>query len=213
MAGASSFLLGVFRLLKLNIVVVGTGLVHNASVWLEVDDAVCHGLDEFVVMLFNFIRLNDLKITRLDVAFDDHSGLLNIRQIVEDTQSGMYISKSDYWETVLSSKGSTVQIGSPQSKVLIRIYDKAAERGYTPDVHWVRVEIQLRDDRAVQFTKIPLSIGQAFAGVLLNYLRYIEPSEDVNKWRWPMTAYWSALVEDAERISIYQTPGMERFHK
>ena len=162
-------------------------------------------------MLFNFIRLNDLKITRLDVAFDDHSGLLNIRQILEDTQSGMYISKSDYWETVLSSKGSTVQIGSPQSKVLIRIYNKAAERGYTSDVHWVRVEIQLRDDRAVQFTKIPLSIGQAFSGVLLNYLRYIEPSEDVNKWRWPMTAYWSALVEDAERISIYQTPGMLKF--
>ena len=185
----------------------------DMGVWVEMSGQGCRTFESLSNVgwdrLFQFIRINELKITRLDVAFDDHSGLLNIRQIVEDTQCGMYVSKSDYWETVLSSKGSTVQIGSPQSKVLIRIYDKAAERGYTPDVHWIRVEIQLRDDRAVQFTKIPLPIGQAFAGVLVNYLRYIEPAEDANKWRWPMTDYWSALVGAAERISVYQAPGME----
>lgn len=185
----------------------------DMGVWVEMSGQGCRTFESLSKVgwdsLFKFIRDNTLKITRLDVAFDDHTGLLNIRQIVNDTQCGMYISKSDYWETVLSSKGSTVQIGSPQSKVLIRIYDKAAERGYSSDVHWVRVEIQLRDDRAVQFTKIPLPIGQAFAGVVLNYLRYIEPAKDVNKWRWPMTDYWAALVGAAERISIYQAPGME----
>jgi len=165
----------------------------DMGVWVEMSGQGCRTFESLSKVdwdsLFKFIRDNTLKITRLDVAFDDHTGLLNIRQIVNDTQCGMYISKSDYWETVLSSKGSTVQIGSPQSKVLIRIYDKAAERGYSSDVHWVRVEIQLRDDRAVQFTKIPLPIGPAFAGVVLNYLRYIEPAEDANKWRWPMTDY------------------------
>lgn len=185
----------------------------DMGVWVEMSGQGCRTFESLSKVgwdsLFKFIRDNTLKITRLDVAFDDHTGLLNIRQIVNDTQCGMYISKSDYWETVLSSKGSTVQIGSPQSKVLIRIYDKAAERGYSSDVHWVRVEIQLRDDRAVQFTKIPLPIGQAFAGVVLNYLRYIEPAKDVNKWRWPMTDYWAALVGAAERISVYQAPGME----
>ena len=56
---------------------------------------------------------------------------------------------------------------------------------------------------------IPLPIGEAFAGVLLNYLRYVEPDTDSNKWRWPMKDYWYNLVEDAERISIYTAPGME----
>ena len=125
----------------------------DMGVWVEMSGQGCRTFESLSNVgwdsLFKFIRENTLKITRLDVAFDDHTGLLNIRQIVNDTQCGMYISKSDYWETVLSSKGSTVQIGSPQSKVLIRIYDKAAERGYSSDVHWVRVEIQLRDDRAV----------------------------------------------------------------
>lgn len=185
----------------------------DMGVWVEMSGQGCRTFESLSSVgwdgLFKFIRDNGLKITRLDVAYDDHTGILDIRQICSDTQAGMYISKSDYWETVLSSKGSTIQIGSPQSKVLIRIYDKAAERGFGADVHWVRCEMQMRDDRAVQFTKILLPIGQAFAGVLLNYLRYIEPGEDSNKWRWPMTGYWFNLVQDAERISIFVAPGME----
>lgn len=185
----------------------------DMGVWVEMSGQGCRAFESFSAVrwerLFFFIRENGLKITRLDVAYDDHTGLLPMNRIVMDTQSGMYVSKSDYWETVLSSKGSTVQIGSPQSKVLIRIYDKSAERNCEQGTHWIRIEIQMRDDRAVQFTKIPLPIGEAFAGVLLNYLRYVEPSEDANKWRWPMTDYWMNLVEDAERISIYRTPGVE----
>lgn len=184
----------------------------DMGVWVEMTGQGCRTFESLSEVgwpaLFSFIVSQGLKITRLDVAYDDHTGILDIHDIVIDTQTGMFVSRSTYWETVLSSKGSTVQIGSPQSKVLIRIYDKAAERGI-PDTHWVRVEIQMRDERAIEFTHIPLPIGEAFAGVLLNYLRYIEPAEDVNKWRWPMKAYWLALVDDAEKISIYQAPGME----
>lgn len=184
----------------------------DMGVWVEMSGQGCRTFETLSSVgwdgIFSFIQQNGLKITRLDVAYDDHTGILDIRDIVDDTRDGMYVSRSDYWETVLSSKGTTVQIGSPQSKVLIRIYDKAAERGKT-DEHWIRCEMQLRDDRAVQFTKIPLPIGQAYAGVLLNYLRYVEPGDDSNKWRWPMRDYWYRLVEDAEKISIFQAPGME----
>ena len=155
------------------------------------------------------IQLAGMKITRLDVAFDDHTGVLPLKEVIDDTQCGMYVSRSDYWETRLSSKGSMIQIGSPQSKILIRIYDKAAERGYDSDTHWVRCEMQMRDDRALEFSKLSKPIGQAFAGVLLNYLRYVVPADDANRWRWPMTRYWAYLISDAERISIYRSPGME----
>ena len=125
-------------------------------------------------------------------------------------EAGLYVSRSDYWETVLSSKGSTVQIGSPQSKVLVRIYDKAAERHCEPGTHWVRVEMQLRDDRALQFTKIPMTVGEAFSGVLLNYLRYVIPDDtDTNKWRWQMTDYWLDTLEVLTPIKIYTAPGMD----
>ena len=190
----------------------------DMGVWVELSGQGCRTFESLSTLasdpeekwrkLFAFIVEQELKITRLDVAYDDHIGVLDIREIASDTQCGMYISRSNYWETILSSKGTTVQIGSPQSKVLIRIYDKAAERGKT-DEHWVRCELQLRDDRAVQFCKIPLTIGESFAGVLLNYLRYIDPCEDSNKWRWPMKPYWTRLIDSAEKISIYSAPGME----
>lgn len=186
----------------------------DMGVWVEMSGQGCRAFESLSAVsweqLFFFIRENGLKITRLDVAYDDHTGILPMNEIVHDTQCGMFVSRSEYWETVLSSKGSTVQIGSPQSKVLIRIYDKAAERKCEAGTHWIRCEIQMRDDRAAQFTKIPMPIGQAFAGVILNYLRYVEPSDDdANKWRWPMTDYWMNLVEDSQRISIYRTPGLE----
>lgn len=185
----------------------------DMGVWVEMSGQGCRTFESLSAVgwerLFLFIQENGLKITRLDVAYDDHTGVLPMREIVNDTQSGMFVSRSDYWETVLSSKGSTAQVGSPKSDVLIRIYDKAAERKCEPGTHWIRCEIQMRDDRAVQFTKIQLPIGQAFAGVLLNYLRFINPGTDSNRWRWPMKEYWSNLVEDAQRISIYQSPGTD----
>lgn len=92
----------------------------DMGVWVEMSGQGCRTFESLSKVgwegIFSFIRDNGLKITRLDVAYDDHSGILNIREIASDTQAGMYISKSDYWETVLSSKGTTVQIGSPQAR-------------------------------------------------------------------------------------------------
>ena len=70
--------------------------------------------------------------------------------------------------------------------------------------------MQLRDDRAIQYSKKPLSIGEAFSGVLLNYLRYVIPDEtDSNKWRWQKTDYWLDLLEVLTPSKIYSAPGME----
>ena len=142
------------------------------------------------VGLFRWIQENGCKITRLDVAYDDHTGVLPIETIFDDTRDGKYVSKSDYAEWTGSTKGTSVYVGAPSSKVRIRMYDKAAER-HIPDTHWIRCELQLRDDRAQAFTELVLPIGDAFAGVVLNYLRYVEPSDkDENRWRWPMIEYW-----------------------
>lgn len=186
----------------------------DMGVWVEMSGQGCRTFETLSSVgwegLFRFIHENDLHMTRLDVAFDDHTGILPLDEIADDAQNGRFVSRMNYWETVLSSKGTTVQIGSPQSKVLVRIYDKAMERGCEDGTHWVRCEMQLRDDRAAQFTNIDMPIGEAFAGVLLNYLRFVEPDEeDTNKSRWPMKPYWEALVGDAQRISIFTAPGME----
>ena len=72
----------------------------------------------------------------------------------------------------------------------------------------MRVELQLRDSRAEEFSKIPMTVGEAFAGVLLNYLRFVEPDEtDTNKSRWQTADYWYALIGDVGRIKIFTVPG------
>ena len=198
----------------------------NDSVWLEMSGQGCRAFESFgngnYKLIFDLCEKlpGDFHLTRLDIAFDDRflpecsdekcTGILDIYQLCSDTVAGNYISRSSEWQVVQSSKGASVGIGSMKSDVYIRIYDKAAERGYTDGTHWVRVELQLRDDRAFQFTKIDLPIGQAFCGVLLNYLRYLEPNPiDSNKSRWEIAQYWVELIDNASAISIYVKPGTE----
>ena len=187
---------------------------EDMGVWVEMSGQGCRNFEDLTTLpgkwddLLSFIHSNHLHMTRLDVAYDDHTGVLDIQRVADDTQAQLFISRMKYWEVVRSCKGTSVQIGSPQSKVLVRIYDKAAERGYDDGCHWVRVELQLRDGRAEEFSRIPMDIGEAFAGVLLNYLRFVEPDEtDTNKSRWQTADYLYALIGDVSRIKIFTVPG------
>lgn len=190
----------------------------DMGVWCEMSGQGCRAFETLSSVgwdrLFDWINRSDFKITRLDVAFDDHTGVLDIDRICNDTCKGNFVCRSDFWEVVRSSKGSAVYHGSPQSLIRFRIYDKARERNCEPGTHWIRVEMQLRNERAIAFTKLfdnPLiTIGDAFSGVLLNYLRYVEQDEtDSNKWRWSLTDYWFELVANISPIKIYTAPGME----
>lgn len=187
---------------------------EDMGVWVEMSGQGCRNFEDLTILprkfedIFDFIHSNNLNITRLDIAYDDHCGVLDIDTIASDTENQYFLSRMKYWEVVRSSKGTGVYIGSPQSKVRVRIYDKAAERGLDDGSHWVRIELQLRDGRASEFSKIPMDIGEAFAGVLLNYLRFVTPDEtDTNKSRWENTVYWDNLIGDIGRIKIYTLPG------
>lgn len=188
----------------------------DMGVWLELSGQGCRAFETIghadYDHLFRIVADNpqQMKITRLDVAFDDHTGLLDMNALIADTLCGNYVAKANSWECIQSSKGTSVIIGSRQSPVLIRIYDKAAERNITDGTHWIRIELQLRDDRAIEFVNKPYDVGETFSGVLLNYLRYVVPDEmDSNKWRWPLTDYWCDVVQDACRIQIYSKPGIK----
>lgn len=157
------------------------------------------------------------NITRLDLAFDDHTGLLDLHRIRQDTESRYYVSKAKYAEYVWSDdqdkdiQGMTVQVGSDKSDIKVRIYDKAAERGFK-DRHWIRVELQLRDDRArlaADDLVKEMDIGHTVSGILMNYLTFREPSEDSNKSRWPIADYWQALLTKMSGIKLWIAPGEE----
>jgi phage replication initiation protein len=188
----------------------------DMGTWCELSGQGCRAFETLSTLenkwedLFSDILISKMNITRLDVAYDDHTGTLDIDEIIQDTRKKEYVSKSDYWEIVESSKGQTVQFGSPQSDTLIRIYDKARERNCPAGEHWVRCELHLRRERAVAFMNLGLSIGQSYCGVMVNYLRFVDSMDgDSNKWRWPIKPYWGEFLCYANAISIYQSPGLE----
>lgn len=155
------------------------------------------------------------NVTRLDLAYDDHIGLLNMFRMELDTRDRNYVSPSKYSEIIWSDnqeddiQGMTIQIGSDKSDVKIRIYDKAAERKYK-DRYWIRVELQLRSERALIAARLLLEerhIGRTASGILRNYLTFRESSQDSNKSRWPIADYWDKVLMDMEKISLWISPG------
>lgn len=154
----------------------------------------------------------DYNITRLDLAFDDHSGILDIQRVLDDTDDHYYVSNFRWWKVEYGSEGTCIYHGSPTSDIRFRIYDKAAERGMSEDTHWIRVEAQLRKKNAMAAVAEILrdnDVGRTFSGILRNYLTYREPSDDKNKSRWPIADYWEKLINSVAAIRLWSDPGVE----
>lgn len=195
---------------------------EDMGVWLEMSGQGCRAFESYGTgdyeSLFDEVRENsgEMNLTRLDVAFDDHDGLLDIWELEKDTRSKSFVSKFRKtmvqweWDEMHALEGLSIYHGRKVSDVMIRIYDKAAERGYTDGRHWVRVELQLRDGRGLAFVDEPGTVGGKFAGVIRNYVRYVEQDgQDSNKRRWPMKSYWERFLGGVSAIRLYDKPGVE----
>lgn len=164
---------------------------EDMGIWLEMSGQGCRAFESYGTgdfdALFSEVLDNpdDMHITRLDVAFDDHTGILDIDEICKDAENQMYISRTNAWQVTRSDSGNSVTHGSRASEILIRIYDKAAERGFEDGRHWVRVELQLRRERARAFlaswrsrgVSLPVS-SETISGTLLNLILLIQIGAD-----------------------------------
>lgn len=96
-------------------------------------------------------------LSRVDIAFDDHSGVFDISEVCKDTFEGNYCSRSCnatiYDQIRKRLHGFSVMFGTKSSDIYLRIYDKARERGLKDGQHWIRCELVLKQDRAIEFVK------------------------------------------------------------
>jgi DNA relaxase NicK len=154
------------------------------------------------------------KISRLDLAADDTmAGILDIETIKEAVDKRYFISiaKKQPKEIVdHEGEGRTFYFGRGQSKTIIRIYDKAAERRAAGKMflgHWIRVEMQLRDERADSAIRYILDHPEEWqaqaAGWLLSSLDFKIPSDDPNKSRWETAPWWLAFLDHTSKERIY----------
>lgn len=164
------------------------------------------------------------KVGRIDVAWDDRAGVLPSPGVIRDWAYQGNVSSR--WKSVRRSdnfklhsnhdkgdEGETVYFGSSESDAMLRIYDKAAERraaGETVEGSWVRVELQMRHDRAhlmaCEVAKVWRDGARAVSrlvGVLRGYIDFKAPNPgDSNVRRWATVSWWVAFLEDATKARL-----------
>lgn len=164
------------------------------------------------------------RITRIDVAYDDLSGDLDLDLICNKTKDQEFVSRfKDSPAAIFSKGGNSSTFGRRAGNCFIRIYDKALERGYNEEMcakleiaypfHWVRCELQLRHDAAGGFVsnlkRDHANIGELYCSVLKNYLSFRDPVlTDSNKRRWPESDFWTKFLNGAHAISLFDRPGV-----
>lgn len=193
----------------------------NMGVWVEMTGEGCRAFEELSQIgwdaLLRRLCQPDINVTRLDIAGDDREGILNMDRMLRDVRSGNVVSRFRSRKVILAYKGDTpcgmtLYFGSAQSKAAIRIYDKAAERNLGAGTHWIRCELQLRDERAAEFLRkmCASSLGVIYTGALAAYLRFVAPSKtDSNKSRSPTRRYWTRFLNNAASISLFTAAGLE----
>ncbi len=146
------------------------------------------------------------------MALDDYVGRLSLEQINEKVDKREVISKFrtfrrheeiDLTTAASEHEGNTVYFGSKVSLFLIRFYDKAKEQKV--DYPWIRVEIVCRNDRADLVAAAIINgeiLSEITAGVLKNYLKFVDASDDTNKSRWPVSKWWSGFLGDVEKMRL-----------
>lgn len=111
-------------------------------IWFEMSGQGCRDFETYgngnYEALFQLVIQNpgDMKITRLDVAYDDKMGIICMDKLCSDTRNSNFVSRFNDWEIREGSKGSSVCHGSMKSEIYLRIYDKAMERGFTDGRHF-----------------------------------------------------------------------------
>lgn len=177
---------------------------------LEAEGIVCQSLrwEGFLGLLANA----NVHVSRCDWALDDRQGMLDPETIERYQRAGNVVSR--WRKTRAGARDESVQTGEtltgwsrywgkPSSRIMLRIYDKRAEtqeKGHQDPGHWMRVELQARDERATGLVKAFAKSGtEAVTGLLFGYLDFKEPGEDENKSRWKTAKWWLDFLTAVEK--------------
>lgn len=189
---------------------------YNPGVCIELTGQGCREYETYgrgdLLRLVQAILVNGWNCTRLDLAFDDFSGLIPLDQVVHQALAWDFVSISQAVEVSSSCsdgrpehRGFSIYHGARSSRVCIRFYDKRVERKRWDLEHWVRCELQLRSDAAMGACAALQSnpVGDVFQGILHHYLEYKQHNDDdSNKSRWLISPWFESLIHGVSDISV-----------
>lgn len=167
------------------------------------------------------------NVTRIDLAIDNIDGLLDLKKLRRAVHENNirtrfksareinnYQLRGDFQESASGQadgsntiepatlNGSTVYFGAVSSRIQFRFYDKGAQNGL--DVHWVRAESQLRDERATKAVLMLIDgqdVGFLAVGIINQYIAFIN-RDDSNVSRCSLQSWWSAWLSHSEKLKL-----------
>lgn len=173
---------------------------------------------EYSLLLDLLDALSEIAtFTRIDLAIDDIGcNYYSCNDVINMIENQQLVSKFKNYQHVCSSslcdaarQGQTIYLGSRQSEIMVRIYDKKLEffsrHNVTCPYEWVRWEMELKKDRANQAVKQLLethSLSTVCIGILSHYLRFIVPDNSVRS-RCSNDTVWDCFINDIKGISLY----------
>lgn len=174
--------------------------------------------------LFIEVKENGGHFTRIDLALDDFEKKIMMRTIESKVRRGHV--RSRWRDARVLNKinleegvhiGRTVYFGSSSSRITARFYDKALEqraKGVTDNIpeHWVRCEMQCRDERAEKIVQYLIELyyapfGELVSMFLRNYLEFVNPNKlDRNKSRWMVSQWWDDFLVETGKLKLTIKP-------
>lgn len=164
---------------------------------------------EYIFVSFLERILSVGSLTRIDLSIDDIGNkYYYCSEIEEKLNNKEFVSKFRSWEAIKSfhtdgtPKGYTVYMGTRQSEVYLRVYDKKLEQNVSFD--WVRWELEIKGDKADVVAKELIerkSFCTVALGILSNYVRFIVLDND-RKCRCSVDDMWQHFVDDCEKIRL-----------
>lgn len=145
--------------------------------------------------LFRLSSDNGVSFARMDIAGDERDGYFTVDRLDKHIRLGKYATRCK--QPSLTKYGREIcYVGSAQSKVLMRIYNKKLERGYDSEDDngkpWWRCELQLRDDYCMQFLEDwkAYGIGYAYSSHCKNHIRWLSKPNNKDNSQRISTAKW-----------------------
>lgn len=160
---------------------------------------------------------------RVDVAINDHYGILEVAQLKKCLEEGAYLSKFRSYEFIRSGAikrekegvGDTLYIGSKDSEIYFCIYEKDYEQyvkyGIPVEEAYIktRFEMRLFEERASSFIASMLEheeeedgLEYVCFGVVNHYLCFLVADNKKEKRDWELDPMWGHFISKVHRNKI-----------
>ena len=161
------------------------------------------------------------EFSRLDIALDDHAGILSMAEIVRCRSEGLVSSRfkdnlpNNQGRSALERSSASCQFfGSRESGTMVRIYDKALQQG--TEQHHVRVELETKGKKAKQLAmKLSAEGENVIPGVIRATLDFKVKGKGsiTHRDRWKTQPWWNQFLGEAEKIRLSVAPGKRTLEK